>query len=214
MPDSIKMPKSSLDPHFEGMCLLLWLTHGPNDNFEENRPLKWFAYEYIERYRQMNKGNFDEIMDLNTKKAILQGVQEYSHLFLTNEAIDLLRQGKDLPCDPFIKGWPSKKLPAIVEELQNQGLIDQKVKHYEALYGSLSQWLHWTPQGMGSLFCYDGNRISYDADKCKFKGVGAIIIGLQSLANSAFLFNNHFKLNFGDKLAELGEKYSELWFNE
>jgi hypothetical protein len=108
------------------MCLLLWLTHIPNDNLEENRPLKWFAYEYIDRYRQMSKINFNEIIDPNTKKAILQGVQEYSHLFLTNEAIDLLRQGKDLPRDPFIKGWPSKNLPAIVEEFAEPRITRSK----------------------------------------------------------------------------------------
>ncbi len=191
---------------FEGMCLLSWLVNGPK---EEKRPLKWFAYEYIEGYRKMNY--FNEIIDKETKKVTLRGVQEYAHLFLTKKAIDFLGQGKVLSPDPFIKGWPSKNVPEIVEELKKLHLVDPDIKYYEKLYGCLSQWTHWTPQGIGGAFKFVDNRLFNDLEKRKFKGAGAIIFGIQSLANSAYLFNTHFQLSFQDKLDDFEEIYKKIW---
>lgn len=185
---------------FEGMCLLLWLVNGPK---EENRALKWFAYEFIEGYRKISY--FNEIIDIETKKVILRGVQEYAHLFLTKKANDLLEQGKVLPnSDPFVKGWPSKNIPQIVEELKQVDLIDPNIKYYEKLYGCLSQWTHWTSQGIGGAFKYEENRLIHDLSKQRFKGAGSIIFGILSLAKSAYLFNNHFESGFQGKLDDLG----------
>lgn len=193
---------------FEGMCLLLWLVNGHK---EENRPLKWFAYEYIERYRQMIYLN--EIIDQTAQKIILQGVQDYAHLFLTRNSNELLRQGKALTLnpDPFAKGWPSENIPQIVEELKKFDLVDPEIEYYEKLYGCLSQWTHWTPQGIGGSFKYEENRLTYDMNMRKFKGAGAIIFGIQSLDKSAYLFNAHFKSGFFEMLDDFGQRYLKLW---
>jgi len=42
-------------------------------------------------------------------------------------------------------------------------------------------------------------------------GIGAMIMGLQSLAESAHLFNDHFKLDFQGKLNELEIMYKLEW---
>jgi len=203
-PDALIIARSA----YENMALLLWAAHGPDTSLRETRPLKWFAYEYIEGYRQIiqNK-NRDADIASGAKTAIYRGVQEYADIFLTNKAEEDLRQGKTLSIDPFIKGWPSENLSDRVDELKKKGYIDQNA--YQ-LYQILSQWLHGTPQGMGMVFRHDGNCFLQDEYTCKYLGGCAIHIGIQSLANTAVLFNNHLRLDFTDRLNELKNKYNEL----
>jgi len=188
----------------EGMYLLLWAAHGPKDNPGKIRPLKWWSYQFIEEYRKMIKNDVNDI-DLKIETAIFEGVKEYSHLFLTKKYKDLLRRGKvkESPDDPYIVRWPSENLEQITEELENLGKISSQFFHYKTVYRGFSQWLHWTPRGIGKVFCWDINNISRNTNNCEFMGVGAIIMGLQSLATSAHLFNDRFKLDFQGKLNDL-----------
>ena len=198
-PDALIIARSA----YENMALLLWAAHGPDTSLRETRPLKWFAYEYIEGYRQMiqNK-NRDRDIASKVKNAIYRGVQDYADIFLTKEAKEDLRQRKTLSIDPFIRGWPSENHRARVDELKKKGYIDQNA--YQ-LYQLLSQWPHGTPQGMGMVFLHDGNCFLQDESTCKYLGGCAIVIGIQSLGNTAVLFNNHFRLNFNDRFTELKE---------
>ncbi len=80
---------------YESMGLLLWSANGPKENFRESRPLQWFAYEFIDRYYQMERYRQLGIEpDPETEKTIRQGVQEYADLFLTKDASRAIRQGK------------------------------------------------------------------------------------------------------------------------
>ena len=60
------------------------------------------------------------------------------------------------------------------------------------------------------IFRHDGNCFSCDEDIRKYLGGCAIVVGIESLGRSAILFNDHFELNFQDRLAELGKRFSEL----
>lgn len=188
------------------MALLLWSAHGPP---RENRPRRWFLYEFKESYCKMMKGEYsDVVLDPKTEAAIRQDIQEYADLLLTKAAKEKLHQGKALSInpDPFI----IKHLPPIkniFDELKGKGEIDQKAY---PLYQILSQWPHGTPQGMGMVFRHDGNFFSHDEATDKYLGGCAIMTGLQSLNITAILFNDHFKLNFQDRLEESRKRYFEL----
>jgi hypothetical protein len=108
----------------EHMVLLLWAAHGPNI---EERPRKWFANEYFERYREIVEGKYNDTdIESKVKTDIYQGVQEHADIFLTNKAEDDLRQGKTLSNDPFIKGLPSNNW-ARVNELTEKGYINDNL---------------------------------------------------------------------------------------
>jgi hypothetical protein len=203
-PDALIIARSA----YENMVLLLWAAHGPDTGPRETRPIKWFAYEYIERYREIIKSNNRCIdAESDAKTDIYHGVQEYADIFLTKEAEEDLRQSKTPSTDPFIRGWPSDNHRARVDELGKKGYIDEKA--YQ-LYQLLSQWPHGTPRGMGIVFLHDGNCLQPDESTCKYLGGCSIVIGIQSLANTAVLFNNHFRLDFHNRLNELGDQYKKL----
>jgi hypothetical protein len=202
-PDALIIARSS----FENMALLLWSAHGPP---RENRPRRWFLYEIKESYCKMMKGEYDDL-GLDPKKfetAIHQDIQKYADILLTKAAKKNLHQGKALSIDPdpfVIRRLPPMK--NIFDELKKEGKIDQKAY---PLYQILSQWPHGTPQGMGMVFRHDGNFFSHDKATDKYLGGCAIMTGLQSLNITASLFDDHFKLDFQDRLEELRKQYLEL----
>ncbi len=91
-----------------------------------------------------------------------------------------------------------------------KGLID-RLAHQR--YAMLSQWPHGTSQGMGIVFRYDGRLISIDKDICKSLGADAIIIGIRSLGDTALIYNDHFKLDFRDKLMAQHKDFSDFLQN-
>ena len=193
---------------YESMGLLLWSANGLDSNLRDSRPFQWFAYEYIDRYYQMEQYHQLGIEpDPKTEKEIRQGVQEYADLFLTNKANEAIKQGK-APKKRLFKD--RIKFGNILNDLKENGLIDREAHQR---YAMLSQWPHGTSQGMGIVFCIDGNRISRDKATCKSLGADAIIIGIRSLGDTAFLFNDHFSLNFHKKLEESHKSFSKYLQN-
>jgi hypothetical protein len=202
-PDALIIARSS----YENMALLLWSAHGPS---RENRPRRWFLCEIKERYCEMIKGEYNDLEGLDPKirETIVQYVQEYADMLLTKNAKRTLFQGKALSIDhdPFI----IKKLPSfgnIIKDKSLDGKINQKAAQ---LYKLLSKWPHGDPQGMGFVFSHEGNCLLHNEIICKYLGGCAIVIGIQSLLNTAILFNNHFELDFQGRLAELKKQYSKL----
>ena len=193
---------------YENMGLLLWSAHCPTGNPRESRPLQWFAYEYIDRYHQMERYHRLGIEpNPETERAIRRGVQEYADLFLTKDASNDIRRG-EVPKKRLFRD--RTKFGNIVDELKEKGLIDPEAHQR---YAMLSQWPHGTSQGMGIVFRNDGKRISLDKDTCKSLGADAIIIGIRSLGDTALLFNDHFGLDFRDKLKEHHKSFSEYLQN-
>ena len=141
-----------------------------------------------------------------TEKTIRQGVQEFADLFLTNDASRAIRQGKG----PKRLFKDRTKFGNVIDELKEKGLIDPEAHQR---YAMLSQWPHGTSQGMGMVFCNDGKRVSMDTDTCKSLGADAIIIGIRSLGDTALLFNDHFRMDFRDKLMESHKSFSDYLQN-
>lgn len=187
---------------YENMALLQWSAFGPNT---EERPRKWFANEYIARYREILAGYK---IEPKIEKIIFRGVQEHGDIMLTPKAENDLLQFKSLSNDPFIRRWPDKGYREIIEELARNGYMGG---NSYIIYKLLSQWLHGTPQGMGLIFQHNGNRFLQDVTICKYLGGIAIWIGTISLGNTAVLFNNHFGSNFKDRLAKSRDRFSELY---
>ncbi len=161
---------------YESMGLVLWSAHGPRNNSRESRPLQWFAYEFIDRYYQMERYRQLGIEpDPETERAIRQGVQEYADLFLTKDASNAISKGETPKKRLFIDRI---KFGKIINELLEKGLIDREAHQR---YTMLSQWPHGTSQGMGIVFRYDGQRVAIDKETCKSLGADAIIIGIRSL---------------------------------
>jgi hypothetical protein len=196
----------------ESMYLLLWSAYGPKDNPGKTRPFYWCAYLYIEEYRQMIKTDVNGV-DLETETLIFQRVKEFGHLFLTKDNQKNLRQfgAKELPDDPFITRWPSENRRMIVDELKDLGQIYPTLPHYEGIYRGLSQWSHSTQRSIGRVYCCDKDVLSHNTEYCNFMGARAIEVGFEALSRSLVLFNNHFKLSFGDKINDLETRYFELW---
>lgn len=192
----------------EGFYLLLWSAHGPKDAPGEIRPLKWFAYEGIEGYHNVLKDHSYEV-DFEYETAVFNIVNEYGYLFLTRKAKDQKRQNGSWQDDPFITGWPDKKIPDIVEELKDLGLLPHDVPYYEG-YRGFSQWLHSSPMAFGYAFTYDDAHLMHNSNNCKFVGARAIVFGFESLAGTLQLFNNHFKLGFQDELAKFKSEINDL----
>ena len=201
-PDALIIARSS----FENMALLLWAAHGPS---RENRPRQWFLTEIKETYCRMDQSEYGDIsLDSKKESAILQYIQDYADVLLTKAARKKLHQGKTVSIDR--NSFAIKRIPSvknIFDELKKKGRLDQRSY---LLYQILSQWPHGTPQGMGMVFRHDGNYLSHAENIDKYLGGSAIMFGLQSLGNTAILFNDHFKLDFHYRLEESRKLYSQL----
>jgi hypothetical protein len=201
-PDALIIARSS----FENMALLLWATYGPS---RENRPRQWFLNEIKESYCKMIKGEYGYTnLDPIVETAILQDIQDYSDVLLSKAARKKLNDGNAKSFEPnsfIIASIPPIK--SIFDELNKEGRIDQKAY---PLYKVLSQWHHGTPQGMKMIFHHDGNSFLHDESTDKYLGGCAIMFGLQSLGNTAVVFNDHFKLDFHDQLEESRKRFAQL----
>jgi hypothetical protein len=201
-PDALIIARSA----YENMACLLWSAHGPS---RENRPRRWFLHEIKERYCKMRNGEYNDLdFDPKIRVAIIQIVQEYADILLTKNARKKILQGKEISIDPdpFI----IKKLPPfdhIIKDKSLEGKINQDASQ---LYKLLSKWSHGDPQGMGLVFSFDEDLLLRNDITYKYLGGCAIEIGLQSLLNTAILFNSHFELDFEDRLMDFKNRFSEL----
>ena len=109
-----------------------------------------------------------------------------------------LNQGKTLSDPDFI----IKKLPQFKHMLDDKLLAGKIEQRAYALYKLLSKWPHGDPQGMGMTFEHDGECFSLNDANCEYFGGCAIHLGVISLGRTAILFNDHFGLDFGERLAE------------
>ena len=199
-PDALIIARSA----YESMVILLWAVHSPP---RKNRASQWFLYEIKESYCEWVKGEYEDLgLAPDVEKSITENVRNRSNLLLTEKGMRKLNQGKTLSDMDFI----IKKLPQFKHMLEDK-LLDGKIEQKAyALYKLLSKWPHGDPQGMGMTFEHDGECFSLNDANCEYFGGCAIHLGVISLGRTAILFNDHFGLDFGERLAELGKQYSEL----
>lgn len=192
----------------EAMYLLLWSAYGPKDNPGKVRPYHWWSYLFIEEYRRMIKTDINDV-SFKTETRIFEQVKDIGYLFLTITSRNKLRQmgAKSLPDDPFIRSWPSENWKDIEEELKDIGQIHQTVPHYEEIYRRLCQWTHSTQYGIGRVFNCNEEIISHNSDYCIFMGARALELGYEALDRSLVLFNDHFDLDFRDRIVDLESRY-------
>lgn len=194
-PDALIIARSA----YESMALLLWAAHGPP---RKNRPRQWFLYEIKERYCRWVNGEYKDLgLSPEKERSVIQNVKTYANILLTKKGQDKLRRDRLLTCDQG--DFTVDKLPPMVHIFGDRSLKGKIDPKSYALYQLLSKWPHGDPQGMAIVFQHDGNCLSHDETICKYLGGCAIEIGILSLNKTSNLFNEHFKLNFHDRLLEL-----------
>jgi len=199
-PDALIIARSA----FENMILLMWAAYGPP---RKNLPRQWFLYEIKEGY--FNK---DQDLDPENQKWRIQNVKDYEDIILTPRGKEKLHLSKTLLDSDFtVNKLPSIKNMLETKWLKERILENESLKGKEYLiYQILSQLPHGTPQGMKMIFRHDGNCLSQDGPICKYLGGVAVALGVQSLIRTVYLFHEHFKLDFHDKLG----KFKKEQFHE
>lgn len=148
-------------------------------------------------------------LDFNYETVTFQIVNEYGYLFF-DKAKRKKHESNQSDEDPFIKRWPLINNSKIIDELKELGLLNPELQYYEGLYKNYCQWMHGTPQGFGEVFCYTEDRLIHDATNCRFMGATAILFGMEALARSLYLFNDHFRLSFKTKLEQVKDNFYNL----
>ena len=179
----------------EGMFLLLWAAHDPL-----KRPLLWRTYALVEDFRLMReKERAGEEIEPSHKLKIMEQLNIYGEQFLTNKAKEAMRKNLPVPEDPYCKNWSGKQIWEICEEVKGHLL-------YEQIYKDTSQWIHWTPRGLGTSIRRD-NRIVHYMDESKDVAATALASGFQSLLQLTELIDSHLALGFTGRLTELRNLY-------
>ena len=99
----------------------------------------------------------------------------------------------------------------MIDELKELGILCPDIPYYEGLYKNYCQWMHGSPQGFVEAFCYkEDRRLFHDTINCKFMGATAMLFGIEALAKSLGLFNDHFQLSFKKELEQFWDMICNL----
>ena len=181
----------------EGLFLLLWVTHDPS-----TRPLLWRSYAIVEDFRLMRKKEqAGETIDSSHKQNIDEQLNIYGSQFFTNKARTAQKEGLPLPQDPYRKNWTGKTIREICEEVEGVNL-------YEKIYCETSEWIHWTPRGLGSAIRRKGEMVHYYQQSTESEAT-ALACAFQALLESLVLLDSHLNLGFSNNLKELRNTYIE-----
>jgi|SRR5581483_1022231 len=179
----------------EGMCLLVWAAREPL-----SRPLLWRSYALVQDFQLLGeKEKAGEKVDPSQKSDIMKQLEIYGENFFTKKAEKAKRKGLPMPQDPYRENWSGKKIREVCGEVQG-------VLLYDKIYREVSQWIHWTPRGLGSTIHREDDWVRYSHQSAKTAAT-ALRSGFQALIESLTLLDNHLKLGFTNRLRELEDEY-------
>jgi hypothetical protein len=173
----------------EGMCLLFWANKDP-----ENRPLLWRSYAYVQDFQLMqDKEEAGEEIDPVYRSQVIEQLCTYGHNFEKKE----YREGEF----PYRTKWLQKSILEVCDEVGATPL-------YEKIYRDTSQWIHWTPRGLGSVIHREGDFVHFLPHR-KDAAATALASGFQSLHESLVLLDGILELGFASQLNALRDNYIE-----
>ncbi|RJX22801.1 MAG: hypothetical protein C4575_00730 [Desulforudis sp.] len=173
----------------EGMCLLLWAAKDPED-----RPLLWRSYAYVQDFQLMqDKEKAGEEIDPVSKSQIIEQLSIYGHSFEKKK----YKEGEF----PYRGKWLRESVREVCEEIN-------ATPHYEIIYRETSQWIHWTPRGLGTAIHREGDLAGF-LPNSEDAAATALANGFQALYESLILLDRILELGFTNQLDTLNKVYIE-----
>jgi hypothetical protein len=187
-PDAELVARSML----EGYVQLKWASHDI-----ESRGRRWRAYAVILHWRAVSTG---AAIDQDVDEARFRILFDQHHeLFYTSAALRAKADGKRLPQDPYFRTWfgiPIRELFNAVGD----GIL------YNAAYGPLSDWHHWSPASLAHLLSVTASGVTY-VQQSFGRQASALNIAFFSLYHCAAILSGHLAL---PQIADLHELASEM----
>lgn len=184
----------------EGVIILNWASGGPAE-----RALNWIKYSAVELYRLF----YNTPMYAENKARIESNLKVYGNQFLRNES--KTKPFSEITPADYISNW--RGIPA-GEKFEKKSVKDifKDTGHgelYETVYNPSSGWLHWDSLSLQGAIGIKGDDFIYGIET-KHLVVASLAIGFDSLNETLKLLNDHFKLEYTSKLAELGIDHRAL----
>ena len=180
----------------EGLCQLLWAAEEPME-----RPLKWRAFAYIHDWRlQQVKIDRGESIDPNQQKSNELGIQEYSKLFYTKEALSSIRKKLPLPSDPYHKTWTCGTQIKQICDCVGAGHLHKEI------YSSFSDWHHWGTAGIGETLSWNEYKVTFSSSSSSDSAM-ALATGFQCLLQTFELTNEHLSFTKESQIDSIRDGY-------
>lgn len=182
-PDTQLIARSML----EGRCQLLWAYADA-----EQRALMWREFVVIVDWRTLQAQDAKgEAVDAATRATVMRRAAESGEQF---------RKPSSTARDPYRREWhPLGSVRAMFSATDSMVL-------YEALYGPLSQWHHWSPGGAGRALTHTDGSFVYRAQDDTMHAT-ALAAALQCLHDTAAIADRVLNIGLGTQLADIFGRY-------
>lgn len=187
----------------EGLFLLKWAA-----GEAAIRPFRWRAYSWVQDFQRLEEEEESgRKIEPSLKTTILEQLKIYGPQFFTEKAKKCLSKGLPFPPKPYQHTWYGDlNLWDICKEVKGELL-------YKNIYRETSEWIHWTPRGLGKNLEHDEGHVNY-ARPTDNQAYTALASGFQALLESLSLLNNHLGLGLEGQLKEMFESCLETMKKE
>jgi hypothetical protein len=178
----------------EGMALLAWAWEDPDD-----RPRKWRAYSLVFDLRLMReKQQEGESIPVEEERELIDRLNSTGRMFLRRADADPGDVGAYHKVWHVDRNGHAPRVSEIIRKVDDGGLI--------AVYGSLSNWIHWNAKGLARGIHREQGRVRIRWDGAREAGA-ALTGGFQALHLSLRALNQHFELGRSEELADLRNRF-------
>lgn len=183
----------------EGLVHLGWASLKADE-----RGLRWRAYVLVSDWKLLQiKKEAGENTDLMVEKELKERLSQLGLPYLTKKA----RKGSsDAYADPYQNTWMVDAEGSKIELSEMiQEIGDTQLK---MLYDSLSQYIHWTPRGVGELIRRDKGGVSFGDPPSNLAAMSCAV-ATQMLGHTLEIISSHFDLGMGEKVKKLFQESLE-----
>jgi len=183
----------------EGLAQLTWASKQPGE-----RARRWRDYDDVHEYRAL-KRRFDAGLPVEPERLSRadQRARRVGMRFLTDRAERARKRSGKMPSGPYVPYWTGLDVRSL------SSLAGYEMKHL-TFYEQFSDWHHWGSTALlGSLTEDEPGHVRYRAHDSS-AAAQALANGLQCLAVTIHLVDEHIRLNLGDDLQAIADDYSQL----
>ncbi|MDB5986370.1 MAG: hypothetical protein JWR16_1423 [Nevskia sp.] len=181
----------------EGLCTLLWCAAEPQE-----RALQWRAYALVSDWSVLQKRKAaGQVVDPDVEQDLRERLAEYGPKYFTKAA---RKGGADTLDFPYQNTW---HLNETGQPIGKGTLFDSvRGKELYSLYEDFSQWIHWTPAGLGVRIEHQEDRTFYNPNAYS-TAAQALAAAVQSMLQTLELVYEHFRIDSEPSLKTLQAEY-------
>jgi hypothetical protein len=180
----------------EGLCMVKWASLSGH-----NRPLMWRTFGYVHDWRILAlKVAAGEVIDPDQQTRIESGLAKYGHLLYTRAARSAIREGRELPNDPYHRHWTcGTQIKQICESVGGRDL-------HGKIYSTYSDWHHWGTSTMAESLSFSEDRVLHESSSMS-KSAMALVTGFQCLIETVEVINQHLDLGRESEITAIHDEF-------